>query len=119
MKYEHFTDGELACPCCLVNGVKDEFMTKIEAIREELDLPMYVTSGFRCDTYNKAIKGARRSAHKNGLALDIMRKDGIYARKVTELAIKHGINGIEIGTGHIHLDDKDRVAPVIWSALSK
>lgn len=119
MKYEYFSPQELSCPCCLKNTMDDDFMTLIEVIREELDLPMSVTSGYRCDDYNKLIGGASRSWHTKGRAMDIKRPSGAYTWKIVELAQKHGIRGIEIGTNHIHLDNGDRVEPIIWAGVSK
>jgi uncharacterized protein YcbK (DUF882 family) len=97
----------------------DDFMAIIEIIREELDLPMSVTSGYRCEDYNTIIGGSRNSWHKKGRAIDIKRKSDVYTWKVVELAMKHGIRGIEIGTHHIHLDNGDRKYPVMFPGVSK
>lgn len=47
--------------------------TKIlEPLREELDLPIHVNSGFRSEKLNKAVKGVSTSAHRLGYTADII-----------------------------------------------
>ena len=118
MNYKHFSKKELNCSHCGGVNVDDDFMDKICMIREELGQPMVVTSFYRCKEYNEEIGGAPKSAHLDGEAMDITKISDSYARRVVELAIKHEINGIEVGTHHIHLDDKERIAPVIWAGRS-
>ena len=119
MNYKHFTKGELICSCCGKVRVDEAFMEKICLIREELGEPMFVSSFYRCKEYNKKIGGAPKSAHLDGKAMDISKLSDSYARKVAELAIKYDLWGIEVGTYHMHLDDKERSAPVLWAGVSK
>lgn len=118
-KYKNFTNEELSCSCCMKHSMDDDFMTLIEVIREELDLPMDVESGYRCPDYNKIIGGSKGSWHMKGRAIDIRRPSGAYTWKIVKLAQKHGIRGIEVGTNHIHLDNGERVEPIIWAGVSK
>jgi zinc D-Ala-D-Ala carboxypeptidase len=46
-----------------------ELLEEIRALCD--DLPVVVSSGFRCDELNAAIGGAENSAHRYGLAADI------------------------------------------------
>ena len=43
----------------------------LEPLRKEYGKPIYVTSGYRSEALNQAIKGARNSQHMKGEAADI------------------------------------------------
>lgn len=109
MIYKHFTESELRCPCCDINGVHKSFMEKLEALREECDFPFVLTSAYRCPDHNRVIGGAKNSPHMMGLAVDIL-VYGKRAHKLLSLAPKHGFTGIGINqkgdpsTRFIHLD---------------
>ena len=45
MTYKYFTESELACSHCNQRGMNEQFMSKIESLREELGFPFIVTSG--------------------------------------------------------------------------
>ena len=45
MTYKYFTEAELACSHCNEQGINEQFMLKIESLREELDFPFIVPSG--------------------------------------------------------------------------
>ena len=44
----------------------------LEPLRELIDKPIIITSGYRCDELNKKIKGSMNSQHRYGQAVDIM-----------------------------------------------
>lgn len=68
MKY--FSPKEVDCPCC--GGLpKEAMLIKLDQIREEWGKPLTVTSGYRCPQYNRKIKGAQKSAHCEGKAIDV------------------------------------------------
>jgi hypothetical protein len=43
----------------------------LQPLREMLDTPIIVSSGYRCEALNKAIGGSEASQHMNGMAADI------------------------------------------------
>lgn len=43
----------------------------LEPLRKHFQIPILISSGFRCDALNKAIGGAKNSQHANGEAVDI------------------------------------------------
>lgn len=43
----------------------------LEQLREKLQQPIIITSGYRCPELNKALGGSSTSAHMQGLAADI------------------------------------------------
>lgn len=46
--------------------------TIFETIYTFLDGKLVISSGYRCDALNKAVKGAKNSYHTKGMALDII-----------------------------------------------
>lgn len=44
----------------------------LDPLREAYGKPITVTSGYRCEALNKAVKGSPTSDHKNGRAADIV-----------------------------------------------
>ena len=73
VRIENFSEKELACPCCGKNKVTDKALIMLQTLRYLCDFPLKISSGFRCEKYNKQIKGARSSKHMSGVAFDIKR----------------------------------------------
>lgn len=75
---KHFTDAELTCPCCGVNGVQQIGVDLAEDIRSKAEdhygmgrVKLVVDSAFRCEAHNKEVGGAKHSQHLLGTALDL------------------------------------------------
>ncbi|MDR5857935.1 serine/threonine protein kinase [Halomonas eurihalina] len=68
----HFHRREFACRCgCGFDTVDTHTLEILEAIREEFNAPVIVTSGCRCPDYNRQVGGASHSQHKLARAADI------------------------------------------------
>ena len=61
----------------------------LEVIRATIDRPVMVSSGFRCETLNTAVRGSSTSKHMEGLAVDF-HVDGMTPHEVIE-SVKHVI----------------------------
>lgn len=48
---------------------------KAQEIRDAVNIPMIITSGFRCPQLNKAVRGSSRSKHMKFLAIDFVFKN--------------------------------------------
>ena len=68
--------------------------TLLEPIREMVDRPVVVTSGYRCLALNRAIGGAKKSAHQFGRAADIRVPGTTPAALFDEIA-HSGIEGYD------------------------
>lgn len=118
----YFTESELRCDCCSINKFSDRTLEKLNALRHELDFPFVVSSGYRCETKNKAI-GATQT-HATGRAIDIV-CSGAQAQEIVSNARRFGFTGIGVNQKgphkqrFIHLDDlpdsASRPRPHIWS----
>ena len=56
--------------CNIIDNIINT-MEKLDAIREEYGMPLYITSGYRCPELNKKVDGKEKSQHLNGQAADI------------------------------------------------
>ncbi len=80
-----------------------EFLEKLDELRDRWGRPMVITSGLRCRWWNEKVKGAKRSQHLVGKAVDI-RATSNQAQAIAALAQALGFGGVEIGKGFIHVD---------------
>ena len=71
----HFKMSEFSCKgknCCGRSSPMSETLLRaLDKLRDLCGCPIVVTSGFRCNTHNKVIKGAEDSLHTYGMAADI------------------------------------------------
>ena len=71
----HFKLSEFSCPCCKRVMLHPKLLAKLVELRNILERPIYITSGYRCPEYNQKIGGVVNSYHCIGLAADIQVKD--------------------------------------------
>ena len=98
-------------------------MSIIEDMREELDFPFVVTSGYRCPDHPIEARKREPGSHSTGVAIDI-NVFGENAFKLTQLAITSGIKRIgwnqkgEHAKRFVHLDIAESSglpSPTIWT----
>ena len=63
----------------------DKLLILLNKFRDLYGIPMSVSSGWRPDTINKKIGGAKKSNHMKGLACDFVDKDGKLAEFALEM----------------------------------
>lgn len=120
--FSYETDSKLACSCCGAQGMNDQFMVRIDALRADYDKPLIVTSGYRCSAYNQRVSSTGESGpHTTGLAIDL-HVSGEDAHRLLDLAFTYQFLGIGIaqkgnhGARFIHLDDISAGnRPWVWS----
>lgn len=101
---KNFDDEEFKCPCgCGRKDIYFFLVDKLQELRDILGAPVYVTSGVRCEKYNKEIGGYENSPHIRGKAADIKAKG--YSPASLALKAKF-IRYIRIGIypNHLHID---------------
>ena len=72
---KNFSVAEMACKCDKCGhraDMTDEFMEKIQLLRDKLGVPLKVTSGFRCPDHNAEVSAtaSRTGPHTTGQAVD-------------------------------------------------
>lgn len=106
MSTKNFTDKELSCRCCGVNKMDDEFMDKLQDLRDRWGKPMVITSGYRCPKWNKESGGKQNSMHLHGRAADIYVDNGTDKYLLIRLAMEMGFNGLGVGSKFVHVDNR-------------
>ena len=120
--YLHETQAQLQLG---LFGMDETFMEKLDKLRDKLNQPMTISSGYRSEAHNMAIGGSKRSAHLKGCAVDVV-CSGHKAFEIVKLAIELGFTGIGVKQNgvhakrFIHLDTMPRKSvtsprPWIWS----
>lgn len=103
-------------PCEAQVNLK-ELALNLQALRDELGLPIVINSGYRSPAHNKRVGGAKSSQHLLGKAADI-RVPGVEAREVyakIEQLIKEGNmknGGLGKYANFTHYDVRD--TPARW-----
>lgn len=112
---KYFTDAELACKCdrCAGQnnvgpGIAPRLYEVLDAIREAVGEPVYITSGYRCPEHNAEVGGVPDSQHVQGTAADII-CEGIFVPVLASIAARAGADGIGeyLGQGFVHVDVRD------------
>lgn len=79
---QHFKVKEFACKDGSQVVFIDSYLVSIlDILRNQIDKPVYINSGYRTPTWNKAANGAKYSYHMRGMAADI-RVNGMTAKEV-------------------------------------
>ena len=122
MNYTYFSQAELECRCgCGAMPMQPDFMQKLIALREQLNFPLLITSGYRCAKHNQIVSSTGETGpHTTGRAVDIA-IHGEQAFTLITLAKQFGFTGIGIkqhgshAQRYIHLDDLIISRPRIWT----
>ncbi len=120
---KNFSAWEFTCRHCGMTGIKAELVDALQLLRDYLEAPIQVTSGYRCPAHLDQIKRPG-SKHGEGIAADIVTPfyDLGFVAKSAELLTRYlgrerPFKGIAINPhkGFAHLDIRD--APVVarWS----
>jgi len=109
-----FQSGEFTCGCgCQKDKVSPTLIAKLQLLRDMINKPIIITSGYRCEAYNKHIGGADNSPHLTGEASDIQVKG---MTPVTLAVIADRIKYIRIGIypKHLHIDVRPANPSKYW-----
>lgn len=102
----NFTAKEFACHHCEVKKISGDLLYKLELLRKKLGQPIIITSGYRCQTHNKSVGGAKKSQHMNGRAADIQVK-GYSPKQVANAAREVGFTFIKTYKTWTHVDVRE------------
>jgi peptidoglycan hydrolase-like protein with peptidoglycan-binding domain len=99
------------CSACSVTLIDPQLVKYLQQIRDYFGAEVEITSGYRCENYNRSIGGATGSRHSKGQAADIV-VNGVAPRRVAAYAEYIGVKGIglyETGADgyFVHIDTRD------------
>ena len=119
---KNFSDEELRCKCCDDNFMDEEFLDRLQEVRDKFGKAMHLSSAYRCPVWNDQVSmTGRKGPHTTGRACDVL-VSGKEALRLISIALDCGMQGIgvkqhgEYAGRFVHLDDLDEgVRPHIWS----
>ena len=112
---KHFSDHELACHHCGLNGCTQELVDGLEEFRARCgqalgyEAPVMVNSAYRCHVHNASTpNAAKNSQHQEGTAADV-HVPGMTAKELYKVAetipcFQHGGIGVAVQQHYVHLD---------------
>ena len=109
----NFRASEFLCKgagCCTQGKIDEKLVEILQKIRDHFGKPVYISSAYRCDAWNKAVGGVSRSYHCYGQAADI-KVDDTAPAEVAKYAESIGVKGIGLyetnADGHfVHVDTR-------------
>ena len=103
----NFSVNEMACRCgCGTAEMDPEFMRMLQELRDQMQGPLRVSSGRRCDHHNDRVstaKNKKNGVHTLGQASDIL-ISGEWTMLLFEKARQLGFSGIGISLRGHHRD---------------
>ena len=78
----NMSHDEFKCRCahseCTTTTIYIPTARSFQQLRDHLQIPLRITSGFRCQKHNKSVGGSDNSYHKLGTAVDIAVPESMY-----------------------------------------
>lgn len=102
LRWPDFSETEIACRHCGESVIWNEFLDKLQDLRNMVGRPIHILSGHRCALHNARIGGAPLSEHLR-LAVDI----SLYNHNrftLADLAKQSGFRGFGYYSTFLHLD---------------
>lgn len=107
----HFNRTEFACKgagCCGGSAPIDLALVRaLQELRDLINAPLTINSGFRCVTHNARVGGSPTSQHLLGRAADIRPPTGMSSATLANFAAKIAAfrnGGIGVYPTFVHLD---------------
>ena len=115
---KYFTREEFDCQYTGKNEMKDEFIEKLDELREVCGFPFHITSGYRAPEHPIEAKKKVAGTHSQGIAADIKVDNGWERFKIVEEGINLGFTGIGVASSFVHVDIRsgdDTTPYVMWT----
>lgn len=120
----NFTTDEMACTCCGKSDMDGDFMKILQSVRDEMQRPLKITSGYRCEKHNERVSHTgKKGPHTFAKAADIL-ISGADALRLFSIAQKHGVSGVGMSQKgdhskrFVHLDilsPDEGPRPTVWT----
>jgi zinc D-Ala-D-Ala carboxypeptidase len=114
MMYKYFKLEEFDCQATGNNEMKEEFIHKLDELREACGFSFHITSGFR-DGKGHPIerRKSKPGTHAQGIAADISVSGGAERYIIVREAMRLGFTGIGVAKTFVHVDIRE-TTPVVW-----
>lgn len=112
MKY--FTKEEFDCQHTGENRMEQEFLDKLDELRDRCGFSFVITSGYRSPSHPIEAKKDVPGTHAQGIAADIKITNAAQRYTIIREALSMGFSGVGVASNFIHVDTRG-TAPVIWT----
>lgn len=112
---KNFKSEEFACKCCgklPESGMDINLITLLQDIRDKIEKPIAIVSGYRCEKHNRTVGGVKNSQHVLGNAADI-KVEGMDADDVQHWLVVNfnkRIGGMGAYSTFTHIDTRKKHA---------
>lgn len=118
-RWPNFSPDELRCKHTGTLQMEPDFLDRLQHLRDTLDKPLRITSGYRHRTHPVEARKSAPGVHAKGCAVDIA-CDGRLAHEILKAAFAQGFTGIGVsqkgGGRFVHLDTwEEGPRPTCWS----
>lgn len=111
--FKYFDLSEFNCKETGENEMSEEFIHKLDGLREACGFPFTITSGYRSESHSVEARKAKPGQHTMGIACDIAVSNGVQRMTIVKTALEQGFTGIGVAKGFVHVDTRD-TTPVLW-----
>ncbi len=109
----HFRLDEFDCRHTGKNEMAQDFLERLDDLREACDMPFIITSGYRAPEHPIEARKTVPGTHAQGIACDISARNGAERGRIVKHAIELGFTGIGVAKTFVHVDT--RKGPlVVW-----
>ena len=114
--FKYFKLSDFNCLQTGENEMNEEFIRKLDKLREACGFPFNITSGYRSPNHRlEKAKPNGGGTHTQGIAADIYVNGGRQRMQIVKQACAMGcFNGIGVSKGFVHLDMRDGDKSVLW-----
>ena len=113
MSYKYFSIEEFNCQQTGENEMVEEFIHRLDELREACGFPFKITSGYRSPSHSIEARKAKPGTHAQGIACDIAVSGGAQRHTIIKEAMRLGFTGIGVAKTFVHVDIRDTTA-VAW-----
>lgn len=113
MTYKYFSIEEFDCQETGENKMVEQFIHKLDELREACGFPFRITSGYRSPSHSIEARKAKPGTHAQGIACDIYVSGGSQRHTIIKEAMRLGFTGIGVAKTFIHVDIRE-TTPVAW-----
>ena len=115
-KYFNEKEFQKCTPSCSLQDMDQTFISWLDKLREEIDIPLVINCAFRSKAWDKSKGRSGNSAHTRGLAVDIRCYDSHTRWLIITTALRLGCKRIAYTGSFVHIDlDSSLPQEVIWN----
>lgn len=114
-KYFSAQEFKRCTPSCSIEDMDEEFLRKIDEVREKAGIPMYMLSAYRSPQWEVGKGRSGKGDHPQGCGVDFRCLTGAERYKILRAAFEVGFRRIGIAKTYIHLGTGENLPQdVVW-----